>query len=1146
MSHASRIGRYGLIACFTATVVLVLLAVGAAGTAFAAAPNWQLRVRWGDQSPRPASNMMFEIFVQNVGDGDSSGVVTVTDQLPAGFTRVPPKPGDPATIEGTGWSCSGTTTVTCVTGQSVPHRAVEGNDKDGMTAVFITASVPADASGTVSNVASVSGGGAPVAASETDTLTIGSAPTPFGIAPGTLAADVFDAQWPAGNPVRQAGSHPFELRVNFDFNLAFSEVPSGEDPLTTSPSRVLITPEDARTVLTILPRGLIGNPEATPKCTSAEFLHIAPGGGAYAASCPVATQVGTLDLDLSGEGVNAGGHGEPGGYGNFAVSFAKRIPVYNLVPPRGEPADFGFNFSGYVGHIYPTLDPAHGYAIEATTPAISSILDVRGARFTLWGVPADPAHDDLRAVPGTQSFGASSDAASIRPLVTLPMDCGVENGPFQMTAESWQNPGNWSPTQTTTPLNVNDCEDQRVRFEPQITMQPTTADAGAPTGLDVHLQVPQRNDEVENASELYAQNGAVSAIATPPIKKVVVTLPEGMTISTSAAQGLGNCSAEEIGLGTDSPVTCPANSRFGQLVIHTPLLPADEPMTGDIYIAKQNENPFHNFLAMYFVIHDESRGLLIKVPGRIDLDPVTGQITTTFDELPQFPISDMQLSFKGGVRSALVNPATCGTKTIIAAFYSWSSPETPVTRSSSYDVTQKPDGSPCVSALSERPFAPQLTAGTVSPSAGAYSQFLFRLTRSDEEQELSRLDITLPPGLSANIASVTKCSDAAIAQATEPQRTGAEELASPSCPASSQLGTVEVGSGVGVPLYYFAGKIYLAGPYEGAPLSAVVIVPAVAGPYDLGVTAVRSALFIDPHTSQIHVVTDPFPQIYKGIPVRIRDIRVMIDRPQTTFNPTSCDPMQVTGELTSSSGAAAGVASRFQAANCGGLAFKPSFRASTPGRATQRTGAGLTVKLTYPNAPEGTQANIAKVKVELPKQLPSQLTTLRKACTDAVFNANPAGCPAGSIVGHATAVTPILPVPLSGPAYFVSHGSAAFPDLVVVLQGYGITVDLVGSTFISKAGVTSSTFNSVPDVPVGSFELTLPKSPDSALTAIGNLCKSKLVMPTTFTAQNGVVLKQRTKITATGCPKHKARKTSKRQRAQRARHNRSANGRGQR
>ncbi|HWX87976.1 MAG TPA: hypothetical protein VNX67_07370 [Solirubrobacteraceae bacterium] len=1123
-------------------------------SASAPAPVWNVKARWGDTNPQPGSTVLFIVDLNNIGEAESNTFPTpptVVDQLPAGFTFIAPKPDDEAAgnANGSGWKCTGATTVTCtwlgVTAFRDEPRGSSNHDW-WTNPLFFAAKVSGSASGAVTNVATASGGGALAPSTDTEQITIGSGPTTLGFVPGSFEGDVFDAAWPAGNPVRQAGAHPFEQRVNFGLKLNYGEVPlspnlTGVQRLQSSPTRYLRSAGDAKTIEVVLPRGMIGNAQATPKCPLPEFL--AGTAGLLlnnVTGCPADTQVGTLTLDVLNSPANQGG------YGNFAASAGARIPVYNLVPPKGVPSDFGFDVSGlYDGHIFSALDPAHDYAIKASVPAISSVLNFQSSQFSLWGVPADPAHDNLRAVPNSaNAFGTPANASFIKPLLTMPMDCGTDNNPFQLRGEFWEQSGQWTPTESSpqSPLDVSGCEDERIRFNPQIALQPTTRDAGAPTGLDVHLEVPQRNEEVQNASELYPQSGSIKAIPVPPIKKAVITLPEGMTISTSAAQGLGTCSAEEIGLGTDSPIRCPANSRYGQLVIHTPLLPSDEPMMGDIYIAKRNENPFHNFLSMYFVIHDENRGLLIKVPGRIDLDPSTGRITSTFDDLPQFPISDMELTFKSGVRSALVNPTTCGEKTITATFYSWSSPEVPVTRTSSYDVTRKPDGSPCVSSLSNRPFAPQLTAGTVSPSAGGYSQFLFRLTRGDDDQELSTLNIGLPPGLSANISQITKCPELAIAQATNALRTGTEEVNSPSCPASSQLGTVDIGSGVGVPLYYFSGKMYLAGPYNGAPLSTVVIVPAIAGPYDLGVTAVRSALFIDPHTSQVRVSTDPFPQIYQGIPVRIRDIRVKIDRPNTTFNPTSCNPMQITGNLTSSFGASASVYSRFQAANCGGLTFHPGFRVTTPGHTSRATGAGLTVKLTYPNAPQGTQANIAKVKVDLPKQLPSRLTTLQKACPDTVFDSNPAGCPAASLVGHATAVTPILPVSLSGPAYFVSHGGAAFPDLIVVLQGYGVTIDLTGSTFISKAGITSSTFKTVPDVPVGSFELTLPQGPGSALAANGNLCKSKLAMPTAFTAQNGAVIHQSTKITVTGCPR--AKKASRKHRASNAARRHHGHGRG--
>ena len=290
------------------------------------------------------------------------------------------------------------------------------------------------------------------------------------------------------------------------------------------------------------------------------------------------------------------------------------------------------------------------------------------------------------------------------------MDCGIDNGPFTVSVDSWNHPEQFTPPLPgLTDMNVTGCDDPRVRFKPQINLQPTSRDAGSPTGLDVHLEVPQRSQTVEYADELYSASGTIHGVDTPPMKKVVVTFPPDMTISTSAAQGLGVCSSAQLALGTNKPVTCPDSSQYGQLTLHTPILPPDQPMRGFIYIAKKGDNPYNNFLSMYFVIQEPDRDLLIKIPGKIDLDPVTGQIKVTFDDLPQFPLSDMQLTFKGGVRSALVNPRTCGSKKISATFYSWADRDKPNTVSSAYDITHKADGTPCV----EQPLRPPVRRADV-------------------------------------------------------------------------------------------------------------------------------------------------------------------------------------------------------------------------------------------------------------------------------------------------------------------------------------------------------------------------------------------------------------------------------------------------
>lgn len=460
------------------------------------------------------------------------------------------------------------------------------------------------------------------------------------------------------------------------------------------------------------------------------------------------------------------------------------------------------------------------------------------------------------------------------------MDCGFDNGGTRIRVDSWNDPGDFIPTEEyKAPLNVTGCEDQRFRFNPKVDVQPTSKDAGGPTGISVKVEIPQRDDEVDDPSKLYADNGDVQAIPTPPLKKAVVTFPEGMTVSPSAAQGLTSCSPSQIGLGTDDPVTCPDASQLGKLTVHTPLLPHDEPLEGFIYVAKSFDNPFHNFLTLYLVIQEPDRGILAKIPGKIDLDPQTGQATSTFDDLPQFPMEDTIIAIKGGLRAGLVNPQTCGQKTIEADIYTWQDPSTPHHVTSRYEVTQNPDGSPCHTSLSERPFSPTLAGGTVNNAAGSFSPLEIQLLRSDEGQELKAVDATAPPRLLGSLRGVGRCSDAAISRAADPERTGEEEIATPSCPANSLVGSVDAGSGVGQVLTYVHGKIYLAGPYKGAPVSGVAIVPAVAGPFDLGTVVTRAPAYINPQTAELEIKTDDLPQIFKGVPVRLRDVRIHLDRP---------------------------------------------------------------------------------------------------------------------------------------------------------------------------------------------------------------------------------------------------------------------------
>ncbi|HEX9966848.1 MAG TPA: hypothetical protein VGB06_02765, partial [Solirubrobacterales bacterium] len=743
-----------------------------------------------------------------------------------------------------------------------------------------------------------------------------------------------------------------------------------------------------------------------------------------------------------------------------------------------------------------------------------SVLTLRGSDVTFWGVPGDPRHAKLRYFTKVQEDERAVGApfgAPIRPLLTNPMDCGFDNGGARIRAESYNEPGRFTPVEeSSNPLNVEGCDDPRIRFKPDVQIQPTTRDAGGPTGLAVHLESPQREDLVGDAEELYASNGFVKGVATPPVKKAVVTFPEGMTLNPAAAQGLGSCSPEQIGLGTNAPVTCPDNSQYGTLTLRTPILPVDEQPEGFVYIAKQNDNPFHNFLSLYLVIQEPERGILVKLPGRVDLDPRTGQITTTFDDLPQLPMADLEMRLKGGLRAGLVNPQTCGSKTIEATFYSWSDPTTPHRVSSSYEIGRNPDGSPCHNSPSERPFNPSLSGGTLSSLAGSFSPLELRLARSDLDQELSRVEGTAPPGLLASLKGVGRCSDAAIAAAANPERSGAEEQSAPSCPADSLVGTIDAGAGVGQVLTYVKGKLYLAGPYKGAPLSGVAVVPAVAGPFDLGVIVTRAPAYVNPRTAELTLKTDELPQIFKGVPVRVREIRVHVDRPGFTLNPTSCEPFALVGTLFSTEGKSKLDGSPFQATECQSLGFRPKLSARLFG-GTKR---GAHPKFRGVFRARGGDANVRGAVVTLPRSEFLDQAHIGTICTRVQFAAGGGHgeqCPAASVYGHAVARTPLLEEPLSGPVFMRSSNNE-LPDLVVALRGI-IDVE-VSARIDSIRGGIRATFDSIPDAPVSSFAITMKGGKKGLLVNSRDICARAYRLSAAFAGQNGKEATLRPKMKA--------------------------------
>jgi hypothetical protein len=689
-------------------------------------------------------------------------------------------------------------------------------------------------------------------------------------------------------------------------------------------------------------------------------------------------------------------------------------------------------------------------------------------------------------------------------------------------ADPWQNAGVFISDEAVNrdavgqPAGIGGCNS--LDFSPSFTLTPQAATASSPTGLTTELHIPQ--------------NEAPGGLAESHLRDAVVGLPPGMVVNPSAADGLDACTSAQIDLNSQAKSNCPDASKVGSVEATTPLL--KQPLTGSVYLARQEDNPFGSLLAIYVVVASESDGVRVKLAGQVHADPVTGQLTATFDGNrapvfagrpslegePQLPFSALRLNFFGGPRAALMTPE-CGTYSASARFTPWSG-----TAAVAPEVPSFTTSSACAGGL-----APGFAVGTESNQAGGFSPLVTRISRGDQDRRLGRVSVTLPPGVLGMLSKVSLCGDAQAEAGT--------------CSASSQIGHLSASAGAGPNpvLLPQAGKqedpVYLTGSYNGGQFGLAIVVHAEAGPFNLGTIIVRAGIYVDPHTAQITVITDPLPTILKGIPLDVRSATVVVDRAGAvangfTFNPTNCEPLSAAGTIASTQGASANVSSRFQAADCASLPFKPRFTASTWGGTSKKLGASLDVKVTSSTG----QANIGKVLVSLPKQLPARLTTLQKACTETVFAQNPATCPVASNVGFAMAKSPVLNNPLTGPAYLVSHGGAAFPDLVVILQGVpgeSVRLDLVGNTNIKK-GITTSTFNTVPDAPISSFELTLPQGPHSALaanlpaSARGGFCGSKLAMPTTITGQNGAQIKSSIKIAAEGCPK--ARKAAEARRHQ--------------
>jgi hypothetical protein len=1012
------------------------------------------------------------VTAANLGDASVNGETTpvsIVDKLPKGLRAV----GIHGTSGALGsnlehsMECS-LASLSCVFTKILPP--FEEID------VSILVAVENTSSGAMNEV-SVSGGGAPSASINRPVVT-GGAPAGFGAEDYEMSPEE-----EGGAPTTQAGAHMFQLTTTFTLNQAVEA--SGQ----TVPAGGL-----AKDLHFKLPPGLIGNATAIVQCSLKDFL--TPVGGAHN-KCSPQTAVGVAMITVSG--VN----------GSRLSEFT--VPVFNIAPAVGEPARFGFFLLRAPVILDTKLRTGEDYGVTVDVTNITQTAAFLRNEVAFWGVPGDARHDSQRGWgclldennPAAEPCNPLEEVHPL-PLLSMPTSC---TGPLQTSVEaaSWTQQESFQTFGSTQPMpSMDGCN--RLPFSPSIKVTPDGTAGSTPTGLTVDEHVPQET----------VLSG--SGLAESDVKGLSATLPVGVALNPAAADGLEACSESQIGLQNDNPPSCPDASKVATVKIKTPLVP--NALEGAAYLATQNQNPFGSLVGLYVYAEDPIAGVSAKAAGEVLEDPVTGQLTAHFEHdplfegglvssqfLPQVPFEDVELHFFGGDRAPLSTPALCGAYTTTGTFAPWA--ENGTTESAStFNITTGPNGSPCHNPL---PFNPALTAGTTSIQAGGFSPFTMTMSRPDGSQNLTAIKLKMPPGLLGTLATVKLCPQAQANAGT--------------CGPESLIGhtTVSVGVG-GDPFTVTGGQVFITEGYGGAPYGLSIVNPAKAGPFDLGKVIVRAKIEVDPITAVLTVTTDstgPYkiPTILDGIPLQIQHVNVSIDRPGFTFNPTNCSPLQIGGSLTSDQGAVQALSVPFQITNCAVLAFKPKLTAKTNGKTSRANGASLSVKLTYPAGPY--DANISKVKVDLPKQLPSRLTTLQKACPAKTFEANPAACPSASIVGHAKATTPVLPVGLEGPAYFVSHGGEEFPQLIIVLQGYGTTVHLVGSTFISKTGITSSTFKQVPDVPVGTFELTLPQGKFSALAANGNLCTAKkLAMPTLFIAQNGATIHTTTPIVPTGCAKH--------------------------
>jgi hypothetical protein len=846
----------------------------------------------------------------------------------------------------------------------------------------------------------------------------------------------------------QAGAHP-DLTTTFSLDHDSLYSPIGGTP---------------RDLSIELPKGLVGAANATPTCPMGTVSDTQ-------ARCPESAAVGVIDASLY--------------YLGLPFPFPQTALVYNVTPYADEPAALGF-FALYPVRLDTKVRSDGDYGITTTGANLTEAASLLSSVVTLWGVPADhngPGPFTTTASATTGETYGGRGLGTRRAFFTNPTECSATSPISSLAVDAWQAPGVF----TTASFDlgpITGCD--RLTFAPTIDVRPDSRTAGAPTGLAVTVSVPQNPDP--------------SGLATPNVKDIAVTLPSGMALSPSAADGLGACSDAQIGLKVLGPATCPDSSKIGTVEVTTPLL--DDPLEGEIFLGTQKSQDPQSGEMYRMFLQAAGSGVRVKLPGSVKVDPVTGQLTTTFASNPQVPFDSVTVRLFGGSRAPLVNPSSCGTKITSANITSWAG--SAVDTTSSYEVDRGcPTGQ----------FAPTFEAGTLNPQAGGYSPFTMTIRRTDADQDISSIAVSLPSGVLAALGSVPLCAEADAAAGT--------------CGSASQIGTTTVSSGAGPDPFTLGGKVYISGPYKDAPFSLSIVVPAKAGPFDLGTVVVRSPLIVDAAAAKASAPADPLPTILGGVPLHIKMINVTLDRPGFTFNATSCAKQTVGVSMMSTGGATSTSTWPYQAAGCASLPVKPDLALSFTGKGATKDGTHPAVVADLNETPG--QANLKQVKVTLPLSIALDPDNAQGLCTPEQATAR--ACPDASIVGHATATTPALHEPLAGPVYFVENTRLSpsgrviktLPKLWLRLSGEGVPLDLFGTSEVDSSKRLVSTFDNVPDAPVSSFHLDIDGGKHGILVANTDVCLAPKATTAVYTGQNGVRTTKSLSIKVPDCTPHLAK-----------------------